>query len=142
MEHGKILDQQVQDSLISLKRRANMLGQALTNRGFEGVDVEVTLTVKVKEPNGSGTCTTSHASKYQAYKEGFGPAEIGGTAGALQTDDNGAIVKNDPYAPNAQTAAASANPIVAQPSMAASAPLAPASGGRGSGRKSVWGNPG
>ena len=141
MEHVKLLDQSIEDSRFRIDRRVNMLGQDLTNRGFAGVKVKMTLTVEAQEPNGSGTVIKSFNSEYKAYAEGFGPADIGGV-GTLQTDGNNCIVKNDPNAPTHQPAPTGPTMTVHNPAPAAPSFPAPPSQNtprsNDGGRRSAW----
>lgn len=142
MEHVKVLDQVAEESRFRIDRRINMLGQHLTNLGFEGVEVSVSIVIKVKEPNGSGTTIKNYDSKFTNYTEGFGPVDILGN-GALQVDGSGRIDKNDPNAPGAQSADPNASMVgltnaanlpAPQAHSASASPIAPSVG-----RRSAWG---
>jgi len=77
MKGGKQLGQTVQQSRISIERRANMLGQHLTNQGFKKVRVKGKITIECADDEGAKGVQTIEVG-FSDFVEGAGPAEIGG----------------------------------------------------------------
>jgi len=95
MKGGKQLGQTVQQSRISVERRANMLGQHLTNQGFKKVRVKGKIIVECTDDEGAKGTQTIEVN-FSDFVEGAGPAEIGGDGRiaigdkADDSDDDGA----------------------------------------------------
>lgn len=87
----------VHDSEFRLQRRVNMMGQHLTNSGYEGV--KVTISVKIEATNNTGTITKEIGGTYKAYQPGVGGVDVGG-----QGFSTGAGGQSQPYTgqPNSQ----------------------------------------
>ena len=77
MKGGKQLGQTVQQSRISIERRANMLGQHLTNQGFEKVRVKGKITIECVDDEGAKGMQTIEVN-FSDFVRGAGPLEIGG----------------------------------------------------------------
>ena len=77
MKGGKQLGQTVQQSRISIERRANMLGQHLTNQGFKKVRVKGKITIECADDEGAKGMQTIEVN-FSDFVEGAGPHEIGG----------------------------------------------------------------
>lgn len=133
MEFMKLLEQHIQESAIVLKRRANMLGQHLSNVGFEDVEVTMHLEVKARDPHGSGVTTQKLEGSYKKYAQGFGPANIQGS-GSLEDVDGMIPAPHQP--PPSQTPPAQFSPGAAIP------PLSVIQRAGGSRRPSAFGGNG
>lgn len=77
----------INESDVSFQRRANMLGQNLTNRGYDGVKVTVEIKIEASNPSGKHTRTISGA--YTGYVAGNGPVSIGGRGASDGQGANG-----------------------------------------------------
>jgi hypothetical protein len=66
----------INDNDVSFQRRANMLGQHLTNLGFEGV--KVAIDVKITVNNDTGQHTRNLSGEYGKFVAGVGDFKIGG----------------------------------------------------------------
>ena len=126
MEFAKLLEQHLQESASIIKRRTNMLGQHLSNIGFEDVEVTVHIETKVREPNGSGISIQKIEGVYKKYEQGFGPPAGKGN-GSLE-DIDGCIPLPDSFAPQSAPAAPPQQPSSALYGGATRSPISQRSG--------------
>ena len=136
MEFAKLLEQHLQESASIIKRRTNMLGQHLSNIGFEDVEVTVHIETKVRDPHGSGISVQKIEGTYKKYTPGFGPSAIKGNGSAEDVDG---FIPSPQTAPTAQQIQQPPSRQAVQPSQWNASPQ-PSSILRGSQRPSAFPN--
>jgi len=84
MKSGKQLGQSVQVNRIPISRRLNMLGQDLTNQGFQKVKVRGRIAIEVRDDDGAKSIEHIDVD-FSDYVAGKGPVSIGGD-GSVEMD--------------------------------------------------------